>query len=86
MYNYSVIDISSARKSFSKIVDSVFLSGQTYLITKRNIPVAKITTLDHFPSLAVKKTVDLSLFGIIKNKKNAVVLASDLRKKAWKRV
>ena len=85
MYNYPTIDISTARKTFSKIVDNVFLSGQTYFITKRNIPVAKITKIDLTSTLEKNRSIDTTLFGILKSKKSAVVMASILRKKAWKR-
>lgn len=85
MYNLPTIDISTARKTISKIVDNVFLSNQTYLITKRNIPVAKISRIDLKPVLDKSRFVDLSLFGVLKSKKSAVAIASKLRKKLWKR-
>lgn len=85
MYNYPTIDISTARRTFSKIVDNVFLSGQTYFITKRNIPVVKITKIDLTPPLEKNRSIDTFLFGILKSKKSALAVASNLRKKVWKR-
>lgn len=85
MYTYPTVDISTARRTFSKIVDNVFLSGQTYFITKRNIPVAKITKIDFTATLVKERSVDMSLFGILKSKKSAVSIASNLRKKVWRR-
>ena len=85
MYNYTTLDISTARKKISQIIDNVYFSGETYLITKRNIPLAKISKIKANEELTGKKTLDLKLFGILKDKKSSVKIASSLRKKLEKR-
>lgn len=48
MYNYvhmstTTINVSTARRKFSDILDKVFLENKSYTIVKRSIPVAIIT-------------------------------------------
>lgn len=83
-----MIDISSARKNLSKIVDQVYLDDRSFVIAKRNIPIVKIVKfkLTEEKTLPVKKTLDLSLFGLLAGKKQgSVALAKDLRVKTWLR-
>ncbi|MBU1130237.1 hypothetical protein KKE45_02855 [Patescibacteria group bacterium] len=80
--------ISDTRKNFSKIVNDVFLGNKTYLVSKRGIPLIKISKINslgiHLTS-SFKKTLDLSLFGIFKkSKKTTQVITKELREKAWK--
>lgn len=86
---YNTIDISTARKTLSQIINNVFLSGENYIITKRNIPLAKVVKVDlekESPYFKEKK-LDLSLFGVIKdNKKTPVQISNTLRKKVWRRI
>jgi len=36
------VDVSTARKNFSKLIDQVYLQDKSVMITKWNIPVAQI--------------------------------------------
>lgn len=86
MYNYSFIDTTTARKNFAKIIENVFLRNESYVITKRNIPLVKIVRIEDNPYLVKEKQIDLSLFGIFKRRKtNSITIARQLRRKSWKR-
>ncbi|MBU1110286.1 hypothetical protein KKB83_01570 [Patescibacteria group bacterium] len=83
-----IVDISSVRKELSKLVDSVYFNNKSFIIAKRNIPVAKVVKF--YPAkekvLPGKKKLNLSLFGLLKNeRKTAAALAADYRKTSWAR-
>ncbi|OGK08690.1 hypothetical protein A2767_01315 [Candidatus Roizmanbacteria bacterium RIFCSPHIGHO2_01_FULL_35_10] len=88
MYNYSAVDISEARKNLSKLVDKAYLTGEIFILLKRNIPLVKISRVDTDVIAAKEeKKIDLSLFGVFRDKRSsAVSIASNLRKKSWKRL
>lgn len=81
------IDVSTARRDFSKILDDVFINDSQYVITKHGLPVALLSR--ESPDgllLEDRKHIDLQLFGTLKEaKKSSVEIAGALRKKSWKR-
>lgn len=86
MYNFTLIDTTTARKNFSKIIENVFLRNESYVITKRNIPLVKIVKVEDNKYFVKEKEIDLSLFGVFKRKKtSAVDIARQLRQKNWVR-
>lgn len=87
MYNLNTVDISTARREFSRILDKVFFDRQIYVIMKRNIPIVKMIKADETMVKTIKtKLLDTSLFGIWKDKKaKTTTIAYNLRKKSWVR-
>lgn len=83
----NIVDVSSARQNLSKLIDSVYLGGETVVIAKRNIPLVKIIKVDQLKDMlsTEPKSLDLSLFGILKNKKrNAIAIANQIRNDSWR--
>lgn len=84
-----VVDLTTARKNLSRIVDEVFLEGTSVVIAKRNIPLAKLVGVSNKANSKKvskkKKKIDDSLFGIWKGRgKSTLELTEELRKKAWR--
>lgn len=80
------IDISSARANLSTLVDDSYKTGKSFVITKRNIPVAKIVGLrDRGESERKSREIDLTLYGIMQDSRSTIEIADDLRQKAWGR-
>lgn len=83
----NIVDVSSARQNLSKLIDSVYLNGETVVIAKRNIPLVKIIRVDQAKDVPLiePKSLDLSLFGILKNKKqSAIAIANQIRNESWR--
>lgn len=83
----TTVDVSTARQTFSSLLDRVFLQDEVFIIAKRNIPVAILKKVTDVPKkTAGHRELDMTLFGILKKgKKDAVALADELRTSAWRR-
>lgn len=89
MYNYvhmTQISVSQFRQNLPSFINRVF-AGEEFLVIKNKIPVATVTPVKK--EKIFKKKIDLSTFGIWKNRKDfkgmsTVQIADSLRDKAWK--
>ena len=85
------ISITKARENLPKIAEEVYFKGKTFVITKRGIPMAKITKTDKakakkkYTAKDRGKAID-ELAGIWKGRwkgKSTVEVVRELREKAW---
>jgi antitoxin (DNA-binding transcriptional repressor) of toxin-antitoxin stability system len=60
------INITSLKKSLPKMLDLV-AKGEEFIITKSNIPIAKITPIQP-PTFSVKDNISISTARAIKNR------------------
>lgn len=83
MTNPITLDITTARSTLSDLIEKIYLKGGEVIITKRNIPLAKITPLKEKEE---ERVIDLSLFGLWKNEvKDSLIIEKELRTQAWQR-
>lgn len=86
------IDISTARKQLARLVNVSYMQGESFILTKRNIPVAKIVPLEPEDTMHTTQTIqlDTELFGILKNdarfpqEKTSADIAKSLRDGSWR--
>lgn len=88
MLDTPTVNLSTARKNLSKILDEVFIKDKTYIITKGSIPVVKLVkvNMDSIKKSERKRKVDTRLFGYWKSdKRSSIKIEKELRLKAWSR-
>ncbi len=80
------VSFTHARKNLSNILNDVYLNGQEYVVTKRDIPLAVIQKVEGKKSKKDKeRKLDLSAFGIWEDdKRSTLTIEKDLKKIAWK--
>ncbi|OGK39545.1 hypothetical protein A3F34_02455 [Candidatus Roizmanbacteria bacterium RIFCSPHIGHO2_12_FULL_44_10] len=80
------VNVSTARKNFSKLIDSVFVRDASYVIVKNSIPVARIEPVNYLEksNSSRGKKLDHSLYGILKNdRRTTSQIVKDWKRKAW---
>ena len=81
------VNVSQARQDFLNLANRVY-AGEEFLVVKNNIPMLTMKPIRK-EKIDRKKKIDLSAFGIWKNRKDfkgmsTIQIADMLRDKAWK--
>lgn len=85
------LSITEAREKLPQLMNNVYFNSETFLITKRGIPMAKITRADQLTRIEKYSKKDKinsvkEAAGIWKNRwkgKSTEEVAEILRKKSW---
>lgn len=88
----AVMNISQAREKLPELMNEVYFNSKTFIITRRGIPMVKITTATENKNKRAKSTKSAraiaveKVFGMWAGRwatKNTIEISQLLRKKAW---
>lgn len=88
----AVMNISQAREKLPELMNEVYFNSKTFIITRRGIPMVKLTTANENKSKRTKSTKSARVMAVEKvfgmwagrwATKSTIEISQLLRKKAW---